>query len=69
GTPPAGGSGRVLDVSAHPDVVSLCLASDVLVTDFSPLMFDYAGLDRPIVLCADDWEAYEAARGTYVDVR
>ncbi|PWJ07090.1 glycosyl transferase [Streptomyces sp. NWU49] len=69
GTPPAGGSGRVLDVSAHPDVASLCLASDVLVTDYSPLMFDYAGLDRPIVLCADDWEAYEAARGTYVDVR
>jgi CRISPR system Cascade subunit CasB len=60
---------RVVDVSGHPDVESLCLASDVLVTDFSPLMFDYAGLDRPIVLHAEDWEAYEAARGTYFDVR
>ncbi|NDZ84935.1 CDP-glycerol:glycerophosphate glycerophosphotransferase, partial [Streptomyces sp. SID10115] len=44
-------------------------ASDALVTDYSSLMFDYANLDRPIVLHADDWEAYEAARGTYFDVR
>ena len=34
-------------------------------------MFDYANLDRPIVIHAadDDWEAYEAARGTYFDLR
>ncbi|WP_228985040.1 CDP-glycerol glycerophosphotransferase family protein, partial [Streptomyces sp. DH12] len=55
------------DVSAHPDVMTLCLASDALVTDFSPLMCDYAGLDRPIVLHAEDREAYAAARGLYVD--
>jgi CRISPR system Cascade subunit CasB len=50
-------------------VSSLCLASDALVTDYSSLMFDYANLDRPIVIHADDWEAYEAARGTYFDLR
>ena len=48
---------------------TLCLASDALVTDYSSLMFDYANLDRPIVVHADDWEAYEAARGTYFDLR
>jgi CRISPR system Cascade subunit CasB len=32
-------------------------------------MFDYANLDRPIVVHTDDWEAYEAARGTYFDLR
>ncbi|MEV8596449.1 bifunctional glycosyltransferase family 2 protein/CDP-glycerol:glycerophosphate glycerophosphotransferase [Streptomyces sp. NPDC052012] len=61
-------SGRVVDVSGHPSVESLCLASDALVTDYSSLMFDYAGLDRPIVLHIPDQEAYEAARGTYFDV-
>ncbi|MFB7594748.1 CDP-glycerol glycerophosphotransferase family protein [Streptomyces sp. NPDC056160] len=61
--------GRVIDVSAHPSVEALCLASDVLLTDYSSIMFDYANLDRPIVLLTDDWEAYEAARGTYFDVR
>ncbi|WP_405831411.1 CDP-glycerol glycerophosphotransferase family protein [Streptomyces sp. NBC_01176] len=61
--------GRIIDVSDHPSVESLCLASDALVTDYSSLMFDYAVLDRPIVIHADDWEAYEACRGTYFDVR
>ncbi|MFJ3833911.1 CDP-glycerol glycerophosphotransferase family protein [Streptomyces sp. NPDC090054] len=60
---------RLIDVSAHPSVEELCLASDALVTDYSSLMFDYATLDRPIVIHADDWEAYEAARGTYFDLR
>ncbi|MFC9885490.1 bifunctional glycosyltransferase/CDP-glycerol:glycerophosphate glycerophosphotransferase [Streptomyces pilosus] len=67
--PAEAASDRVLDVSGHPDVAALCLASDVLVTDFSPLMCDYAVLNRPVVLHADDWEAYEAARGLYVDPR
>lgn len=60
---------RVIDVSDHPSVESLCLASDALVTDYSSLMFDYANLDRPIVIHADDREAFEAARGTYFDLR
>ncbi|WP_093613581.1 bifunctional glycosyltransferase/CDP-glycerol:glycerophosphate glycerophosphotransferase [Streptomyces indicus] len=65
----AGESARLIDVSAHPSIETLCLASDALVTDYSSLMFDYANLDRPIVVYADDWEAYEAARGTYFDLR
>ncbi|MFF8672089.1 CDP-glycerol glycerophosphotransferase family protein [Streptomyces sp. NPDC015242] len=69
GTPLTTTCGRVVDVSDHPNVQSLCLASDALVTDYSSLMFDYANLDRPIVIHTDDWEAYEAARGTYFDLR
>ncbi|MFI7297113.1 CDP-glycerol glycerophosphotransferase family protein [Streptomyces sp. NPDC050121] len=59
----------VVDVTGHPSVEALCPASDALITDYSSLMFDYANLDRPIVIHADDWEAYEAARGTYFDLR
>ncbi|GGX65903.1 bifunctional glycosyltransferase/CDP-glycerol:glycerophosphate glycerophosphotransferase [Streptomyces minutiscleroticus] len=66
---PAHGAGRLIDVTGHPSVESLCLASDALVTDYAPLMFDYAGLDRPVVVHADDREAYEASRGVYFDVR
>ncbi|GAA4295948.1 bifunctional glycosyltransferase family 2 protein/CDP-glycerol:glycerophosphate glycerophosphotransferase [Streptomyces venetus] len=68
GAPLTNTCGRVVDVSDHPSVESLCLASDALVTDYSSVMFDYANLDRPIVVLADDWEAYEAARGTYFDL-
>ncbi|MFI9650564.1 CDP-glycerol glycerophosphotransferase family protein [Streptomyces sp. NPDC052040] len=61
--------GRLIDVSGRTSVESVCLAADALITDFSSLMVDYANLDRPIVVYADDWEAYEAARGTCFDVR
>ncbi|HET9517702.1 MAG TPA: bifunctional glycosyltransferase family 2 protein/CDP-glycerol:glycerophosphate glycerophosphotransferase, partial [Actinoplanes sp.] len=43
------GAGRLLDVSAYPVVEDLYLAADVLVTDYSSVMFDYAVLDRPMV--------------------
>ncbi|MFF1644772.1 CDP-glycerol glycerophosphotransferase family protein [Streptomyces sp. NPDC058240] len=59
---------RIIDVSGHPSVESLALASDALITDYSSLMFDYANLDRPVVLHCGDGEAYEAARGTYFDL-
>ena len=60
--------GRVRDVSRHPSFEELCLAADVLVTDYSASMFDYAVLDRPIVVYAPDWEVYRATRGTYFDL-
>ncbi|SCL17234.1 bifunctional glycosyltransferase/CDP-glycerol:glycerophosphate glycerophosphotransferase [Micromonospora inyonensis] len=71
---PQGASGwpsddpRVTDVSGYDPVEDLYLAADVLVTDYSSAMFDYAVLDRPIVLYAPDREAYRLARGVYLDV-
>jgi CDP-glycerol glycerophosphotransferase len=62
-------AGQVLDVSGHPSVEDLCLAADVLVTDYSSVMFDYAVLDRPIVVFAPDWEEYQRIRGVYFDLR
>ncbi|GGU72635.1 glycosyl transferase [Streptomyces filipinensis] len=60
--------GVVVDATEEPRVEDVLLAADVLVTDYSAVMFDYANLDRPIVVHADDWPAYTASRGTYVDV-
>ncbi|WP_371777804.1 CDP-glycerol glycerophosphotransferase family protein [Streptomyces sp. NBC_01438] len=61
-------SGRIIDVSAHGNVEQLYLAADALITDYSSAMFDYANLDRPIVIYADDWDTYRAVRGTYFDL-
>ncbi|MEV0179693.1 bifunctional glycosyltransferase family 2 protein/CDP-glycerol:glycerophosphate glycerophosphotransferase [Streptomyces sp. NPDC050625] len=60
--------GVVVDATDEPQVEEVMLASDVLVTDYSALMFDYANLDRPIVVHADDWDAYTASRGAYLDI-
>jgi CDP-glycerol glycerophosphotransferase len=59
---------RVLDVSLYPDVEALCLAADVLITDYSSMMFDYAYLDRPIVIFAPDWDTYRRTRGVTFDL-
>ncbi|MEV8430519.1 bifunctional glycosyltransferase/CDP-glycerol:glycerophosphate glycerophosphotransferase [Streptomyces chartreusis] len=60
--------GVLIDATDEPHVEDVMLAADVLVTDYSALMFDYANLDRPIVVHADDWGAYTASRGTYFDI-
>ena len=60
--------GRVLDASQGVDVQELLLATDLLITDYSSLMFDFAILSRPIVIFAHDWETYQRERGVYFDV-
>ena len=56
------------DVSTYPGVEDLYLAADVLITDYSSTMFDYAMLDRPIAVYAADWAAYRRSRGAYFDI-
>ncbi|GGY07439.1 bifunctional glycosyltransferase/CDP-glycerol:glycerophosphate glycerophosphotransferase [Streptomyces anandii] len=60
--------GVLVDATDEPHVEDVMLAADVLVTDYSALMFDYAALDRPIVVHADDWGAFTASRGAYFDI-
>ncbi|UFR04172.1 CDP-glycerol glycerophosphotransferase family protein [Streptomyces sp. Go40/10] len=58
----------VVDATDEPDLADVLLAADALVTDYSSVMFDYAVLDRPIVVHADDWPAFTASRGAYLDI-
>ena len=50
---------RVLDVTAHPDVSDLLALADVLVTDYSSVMFDFSATGRPMVFHVADAERYE----------
>ncbi|MGV9898080.1 CDP-glycerol glycerophosphotransferase family protein, partial [Streptomyces tendae] len=61
-------TGRIIDVTAHRSSEDVCLAADALVTDYSSIMFDYANLDRPIVVYAEDWDVYRETRGVYFDL-
>ncbi len=54
----AGLSEGVLDASAHPDVNDVILAADVLVTDYSSVMFDAAVARVPMLFFVPDIEAY-----------
>jgi CDP-ribitol ribitolphosphotransferase len=61
--------GFVIDVSDHPSMNELLLVSDVLVTDYSSVFYEFALLGRPIVFFAPDLDAYERERGFYFDFR
>jgi teichoic acid ribitol-phosphate primase len=60
-------AGFAIDASDHPDINELMLASDLLVTDYSSAIFEFALLERPMVFFAPDHERYEAERGFYFD--
>ena len=56
------------DVSAYPDATELMLAADVLVTDYSSMMFDFANTGRPMLFFTYDLDAYrDEIRGFYFD--
>jgi CDP-ribitol ribitolphosphotransferase len=61
--------GFAIDVSDYADINELMLVSDVLVTDYSSAIYEFALLDRPTVFFAPDYEAYERERGFYFDYR
>jgi len=44
-------------------------ATDILVTDYSSSIFEWAALRRPLVLLVPDLDAYEADPGLYLDYR
>jgi CDP-ribitol ribitolphosphotransferase len=57
------------DVVARPDddLNDWLASADVLVTDYSSSIFEWALLRRPLVLLVDDLEAYERDPGLYID--
>jgi CDP-glycerol glycerophosphotransferase len=67
-TVPGAGDGFVFDVSAFPDINELFLAADVLITDYSSLLFDFANTGRPMLFFTYDLEHYrDKLRGFYFD--
>lgn len=61
---------NIVNVSGVGDSGLVMQASDLLVTDYSSIMFDFLALDRPQVLYTYDLDEYMfAARGTYFDLR
>lgn len=61
--------GFVYNVSQIDDVNELYIISDVLMTDYSSVFFDYANLNRPMIFYMYDRDHYEQQlRGFYLDI-
>lgn len=58
---------RLYDFAHFPDVNDLLQVTDVLVTDYSSIIYEFSLLDRPMVFFAYDKELYAATRGFHRD--
>lgn len=57
----------VIDVTYYPDVYELLALSDVLITDYSSLMFEFpSAVTKPVFCYAKDLDEYD--RGFYFDI-
>lgn len=60
----------VFDFSKYDDINDLYLVSDMLVTDYSSVFFDYSITGKPILFYVYDYEKYESElRGFYLDMK
>jgi CDP-glycerol glycerophosphotransferase len=61
--------GFVFNGSQYEDVSRLYLASDICITDYSSVFFDYANLKRPMLFFVYDLDSYaDEIRGIYFDM-
>jgi CDP-glycerol glycerophosphotransferase len=59
----------VRDYVNYPNINDLMKISDILISDYSATIFDYAILERPIISFAYDCDEYGEERGFAMDPR
>lgn len=57
----------VYDLSDWEDINELLVVADILVTDYSSVIFDYYFMNKPVVFFAYDLDEYGVGRGLYYD--
>lgn len=61
--------GFVFNLSHYDDISEIYLISDICITDYSSVFFDYANLKRPILFYTYDFDKYKnQLRGFYIDM-
>lgn len=56
-----------LDLSHYRDINELLLVTDILITDYSSVIFDYVLVNKPIIYYTYDLEEYKNGRGLFFD--
>lgn len=54
---------NIINASSYSDMQELLFAADVMITDFTSAMFEFAVMDKPCFLYASDLEEYMKERG------
>lgn len=56
---------KIIDYTGYKDINDLLIITNLLITDYSSVIFDYALLSRPIVFYIPDYEEYKNSRDFY----
>lgn len=58
-----------IDTTKYDVVEDIMIAADVLISDYSGIIFDYSLMAKPIFLWPYDYDKYNEIRGLYFDIR
>lgn len=58
----------IWDYSNYESLEDLMLISDILISDYSSIFFDYSIQGKPMLCFAYDYEEYKAKRGLYIEL-
>lgn len=59
----------IIDVTHYENINELFYLADILISDYSSVIFDYAILEKPIICYAYDYDEYRKSRGLYLDLQ
>lgn len=59
----------VCEVSNYPCMEDLMIISDMLISDYSSVFFDYSIMPKPMLAFCYDYDRYASERGMYFDIR
>ncbi|GEK35190.1 CDP-glycerol glycerophosphotransferase family protein [Kurthia sibirica] len=63
---PAQYKDKIIDMTKYPSVNDLLFISDILITDYSSVCFEYALLNKPMIFYCFDLEEYVSSRDFYI---
>ena len=61
--------GFFYNVSSYPYLNDLIIIADLLITDYSSIMYDFSITDKPIFSFCYDYDVYAEKRGLYLDYK
>ena len=56
----------IVNCTDYPDIQELLYSADILITDYSSLMWDFSLTGKPCFIYADDIDEYEREHGFYM---
>ena len=62
-------SKKIIDLTEYNDINEILLITDLLITDYSSVIFEYALLNKPIIFYVPDLEEYVKERDFYYDFK